>query len=84
MFPTFGDALWYCFAVVTTIGFGDLVAKTIIGRLITVILSVYGIVAVAVLTSIIVNFYNEVSAKKDRIELKKIEKEETDKQQKTE
>ena len=75
-FTTFGDSLWYCFAVVTTIGFGDFVADTIIGRLITVVLGTYGIVAVAVITSIIVNFYNEVSGKKDKNELKKIEKEE--------
>ena len=84
IFPTFGDSLWYCFAVVTTIGFGDFVATTILGRFITVILSVYGIVAVAVLTSIIVNFYNEVSAKKDRIELKKLEKEEAEKHKEAE
>ena len=31
----FPDALWYCFAVVTTIGFGDKVAITPIGRILT-------------------------------------------------
>ncbi|MBQ9457191.1 MAG: ion transporter [Bacilli bacterium] len=56
---SFGDALWYCFAVVTTIGFGDITAKTMLGRIISVILGIYGIVVVALLTSIIVNFYNE-------------------------
>ena len=75
-FTNFGDALWYCFATVTTIGFGDFVATTMIGRLITVFLGVYGIVAVAVITSIIVNFYNETSGKKDVKELKNIKKEE--------
>lgn len=62
---SFGDALWYCFAIVTTIGFGDIVAATAVGRILTVILGIYGIVAVAILTSIIVNFYNEVKDKKD-------------------
>lgn len=75
-FTTFGDSIWYCFAVVTTIGFGDFVATTLIGRLITVLLGVYGIVAVAVITSIIVNFYNETSGKKDIKELKNIHKDE--------
>ena len=54
------DALWYCFSIVTTIGFGDIAATSIVGRLLTVILGIYGIVVVALITSIIVNFYNEV------------------------
>lgn len=59
-FTSFWDALWYCFAVVTTIGFGDLTPTTDIGRLLSVILGLYGIVVVALITSIIVNFYGEM------------------------
>lgn len=72
---TFGDGLWYSFAVVTTIGFGDYVATTILGRLITVMLGIYGIVVVAVITSIIVNFYTEVSGKRDKETIKDIKDE---------
>ena len=61
---SFGDkytnALWYCFAVVTTIGFGDMTAVSTIGRILSVILGVYGIIVVALITSIIVNFYGEM------------------------
>ena len=73
---TFPDALWYCFAIVTTIGFGDFVAVTPIGRVLSVCLGMYGLVVVAVITSIVVNFYNETSGKKDQKELKEISKEE--------
>ena len=74
--PTFYDGLWYCFSVVTTIGFGDKVPTGAIGRALSVILGIYGIVVVAVFTSIIVNFYNETMGKKDASEFKEIEKEE--------
>ena len=65
---SYGDALWYCFAIVTTIGFGDIAASSLIGRIMSVILGVYGIVVVALITSIIVAFYREM--KKDVIKIK--------------
>jgi threonine/homoserine/homoserine lactone efflux protein len=56
----YANALWYCFAVVTTIGFGDMTAVSTIGRILSVILGIYGIIVVALITSIIVNFYGEM------------------------
>ncbi len=65
----FWDAMWYCFAVITTIGFGDFYATSLIGRVLTVILGIYGIVVVAILTSVVVNFYNEISNKDRKREI---------------
>ncbi|UPO78669.1 potassium channel family protein [Arthrobacter sp. Helios] len=58
--PTVGDSLWYLFVSFTTIGFGDFVAVTLIGRLITVFVALYGILVVALATGVIVGFYNEL------------------------
>ena len=61
-FRSFEDALWFCFATVTTIGYGDVTTNAPIGRILGVVLGVYGIVVVALITSVIVNFYNETKA----------------------
>ena len=71
---SYGDALWYCFAIVTTIGFGDIAAASLAGRIMSVVLGVYGIVVVALITSIIVAFYGEM--KKEVIKIKDEEEEE--------
>lgn len=64
----YANALWYCFTIVTTIGFGDFTASTSIGRMLSVILGIYGIVIVSLITSIIVNFYNEIKDKEETSE----------------
>ncbi len=60
------DGMWYCFAIVTTIGFGDFYATSLLGRILSVILGIYGIVVVAILTSVVVSFYNEISSKEKK------------------
>ncbi len=53
------DALWYIFASVTTIGYGDFVAQTIIGRAVTIVISLYGILVLAFIPAVIVSYYME-------------------------
>ncbi len=53
------DGIWYCFSVMTTIGFGDLLAVTLIGRILSIILSVYSIIMIAVIPGVITSFYME-------------------------
>ena len=59
---TYGEALWYCYAVVTTIGFGDVVAQYPLSRILSVLLSVSAAVVIALITGVIVNFFNQVTA----------------------
>ena len=67
------DGLWYCFAIVTTIGFGDISATSIVGRGLSVILGIYGIVVVSMVTSIIINFYNEMKEIQEKERQKELE-----------
>ena len=69
------DSLWYCFTVITTIGFGDVYVTTTLGRILSVILGIWGIAVVALFTSIIVNFYNEMNYRREYKKVEKIEKE---------
>ena len=77
------DALWYSFSVITTIGFGDVSVTTTLGRILSVFLGISGIIVVALFTSFIVNFYNEMSRRREERDLQKLI-EETEKLEKIE
>jgi voltage-gated potassium channel len=48
---TFGDALWWSFATVTTVGYGDRFPVTTTGRLVAVVLMLAGIALLGVVTA---------------------------------
>ena len=55
----FGNALWFLFQVVTTIGLGDYSATSFMGRIAVVVLSVYSVFFIALITGAVVNFCAE-------------------------
>lgn len=56
-----GDSLWFCFVTTSTIGYGEMVATTVAGRICVVILSLYSIIITAIITSVLVTYHNEVN-----------------------
>ena len=52
-------SVWYCFSVITTIGFGDVIAVTLIGRILTIVLSIYSILVIAIIPGILTSYYIE-------------------------
>ena len=57
---TYREALWYCFTVVSTIGFGDVVVRTAISRILSVVLSLYAVITLAIFTGVIVNYFTQL------------------------
>ncbi|MGL5417669.1 MAG: ion transporter [Clostridium sp.] len=65
---TYGDALWWSFVTVTTVGYGDISPVTDIGRLIACVLMLTGIGAISMLTSTISTFFFSAIDKKNKKE----------------
>lgn len=57
---SFFDAIWFCVAVVTTIGFGDVVVTNVVARIVTIVLALYGILVIAVITGVIVYYLSKI------------------------
>ncbi|MBF0778694.1 potassium channel family protein [Streptococcus cuniculi] len=60
-FTNYGDSLWYSFVTATTVGYGDLLVTTTLGRIISIILAIYGILFLGSLSGLVVSYYTEVS-----------------------
>ena len=61
------DALWWCVATVTTVGYGDIVPVSNIGRIVALFYMFFGITMIAILLSVISNtFYKKRFEKEER------------------
>lgn len=56
----YGDALWYCYAVISTAGFGDVVVTTAFAKIISLLVTIYSTLVIAIVTGVVVNFYTEI------------------------
>jgi len=62
------DALWWCLSTVTTVGYGDIVPITNLGRIVAMIYMGFGITIISVLLSVITsNFYKRRIEKEERL-----------------
>lgn len=61
---SYGDALWFTFVSFTTIGYGDFYAVTFLGRILTVFLTLYGVLVIALIPGVLVSYFTEITALK--------------------
>ena len=59
-YPTYGNAVWYLFVACTSIGFGDFVPVTLVGRLVTIFMTIFEILLVAMFSGVVVSNYLEL------------------------
>jgi voltage-gated potassium channel len=56
-FPTFGDGVWWAIVTLGTVGYGDLVPRTPLGRLVGSALIVFGVTFIAFLTATVTSAF---------------------------
>ena len=57
---TYREALWYCYAVISTAGFGDVVVTHPLPRILSFILTAYSVLVIAIVTGVVVNYYTNM------------------------
>jgi len=65
-YPDLGGALWYTLQTVTTVGYGDNVPTTDIGRLVGTGVMVVGVALIAILTASITSVFVEAAQRRQR------------------
>ena len=57
--PTYGDALWFCYAVLSTSGFGDFTAVTFVGRICAVLVTIYSVFVIGIVSGVVVSYFQQ-------------------------
>ncbi len=56
---SYPDALWYCYAVGSTVGFGDMVTTSFLPKMLSVLLTIYTLLVTAIVTGVLTNYYTQ-------------------------
>lgn len=67
-----GDALWWAFATITTIGYGDHYPVTFAGRAVAVLLVVFGLSLFSTFTAYVASFFLEKTQLKEETEIQQL------------
>jgi voltage-gated potassium channel len=65
-YPTIGDGLWWAIQTVTTVGYGDLVPTSTVGRLVAGLVMLAGIGFLTVVTAVITSTFIESARRRRR------------------
>lgn len=55
-FESLENSIWFVWITMTTVGYGDFYPKTIFGRVLTIIISIWGIFIVSMMVVVLSNF----------------------------
>ena len=61
-----GEGLWWAMATVTTVGYGDVVPKTLYGRLIGVVVMIGGLLSLSLVTATVASIFIERKFRRER------------------
>ena len=67
-----GDALWWAFATITTIGYGDFYPVTFAGRAVAMLLVVFGLSLFSTFTAYVASFFLEKTQLKEESEIQQL------------
>jgi voltage-gated potassium channel len=65
-FPALGSALWFTLQTVTTVGYGDMVPTTGVGRVVGAVVMVVAVALIAILTASITSTFVEAAQRRRR------------------
>ena len=55
---TYRQSVYYCFMIASSVGNGDVIVSTQLARVLTMVLSIYSVFALAIITGVVVSYYN--------------------------